>query len=148
MAVNRTQPKNVRSKEETARLRAIREKYQRERPTLDQLNASGDYNPSIPQGAYLELRAFMHSLRQERLRQGMTLTEAARRSGIEKAALSRLENGQQINPTWSTLWRYALSLNQEISVALHLAQDSDPNRNGTKRSKHRASRSSSKSASR
>lgn len=102
--------------EERARLQATRERFQRERPTLEQLLASGEYNESIPQGAYLELRQLMHALRAERQRQGLSLADVAKRSGIDKAALSRLENGQQINPTWNTLWRYALVLNKGVGL--------------------------------
>jgi len=137
MGIKRVQRRTNRSPEETARIQAIRERFQRERPSLKQLVASGEFNPPIPQGAYLELRALMQLLRRERLRQGLTLTEAARRSGIEKAALSRLETGQQINPTWNTLWRYALALDQGISFRLHVVPGKSSNRNAFKGKKNR-----------
>jgi transcriptional regulator with XRE-family HTH domain len=118
MGVKRIQRTDERSPGELARIQAVRERFQRERPTLEQLVTSGEYNEPIPQGAYLELRHLMHALRSERERQGLSLTEVARHAGIDKAALSRLENGRQINPTWNTLWRYALVLNKGLALVL------------------------------
>lgn len=104
--------------EDRARHRAIRAKFQAERPTLEQLVASGEYGEPILQGAYWELARIMESLREERERQGLSLGDAAKRSGIDKAALSRLEGGQHLNPTWNTLTRYAAALGKAIALAL------------------------------
>jgi transcriptional regulator with XRE-family HTH domain len=41
---------------------------------------------------------------------GLSLTDVADRSGIDKAALSRLENGLYSNPTINTLARYAKAI--------------------------------------
>jgi transcriptional regulator with XRE-family HTH domain len=41
---------------------------------------------------------------------GLSLADVAERTGIDKAALSRLETAQNMNPTVSTLCRYANSL--------------------------------------
>jgi hypothetical protein len=38
-----------------ARLMAVRERFQREKPTSEQLVASGEYNPPIRQDEYWEL---------------------------------------------------------------------------------------------
>ena len=46
--------------EDRARHRAIRERFQKERPTLEQLRASGDYVGPIPHGLYLSLMAALH----------------------------------------------------------------------------------------
>jgi ribosome-binding protein aMBF1 (putative translation factor) len=107
VVVERIYQKTERTPEERARIREIREKFQKEKPSLDDLLATGDYDGPVPQGAYLELRRLMHILRKERERQGLSLTDIAERTGMDKAALSRLETGKQINPTIDTLWRYA-----------------------------------------
>ncbi len=118
--------------EERARHKAIREKFQAERPTLEQLTASGEYGEPVLLGAYWELARIMESLRRERERQGLSLGDAAKRSGIDKAALSRLESGQSINPTWNTLSRYAAALGKEVALTLRdvpapeVAADKDP----------------------
>jgi transcriptional regulator with XRE-family HTH domain len=60
----------------------------------------------------------MASLREERERQGLSLGDVAKRSGIDKAALSRLEGGQHLNPTWNTLTRYAAALGKALTLGL------------------------------
>jgi transcriptional regulator with XRE-family HTH domain len=104
--------------EDRTRHQAIRAKFQAERPTLEQLIASGEYSEPVLQGAFWELARIMASLREERERQGLSLSEVAKRSGIDKAGLSRLEGGQHLNPTWNTLTRYAAALGKEIGLAL------------------------------
>lgn len=104
--------------EDRARHQAVRAKFQAERPTLEQLVASGEFSEPILLGAYWELAAIVDLLRQERQRQGLSLANAAKRSGIDKAALSRLEGGQSVNPTWNTLSRYAAALGKEIALTL------------------------------
>ena len=104
--------------EDRARHQAIRAKFPAEQPTLEQLTASGEYSEPVLLGAYWELAALVEALRRERERQGLSLGEAAKRSGIDKAALSRLEGGQNVNPTWNTLSRYAAALGKEIALAL------------------------------
>src|SRR5438105_952543 len=96
VAAERIHRKTERTPEEKARLQAIRERFQREKPSLEDLVASGDYDGPVPQEAYLELRRVLHALRSERQRQGLSLADVAARSGIDKAALSRLETGKQI----------------------------------------------------
>src|SRR5262245_30086010 len=84
--------------EDRARHKAIRERFQKERPTHEQLIESGEYFGPIPHGVYLELRAALHDLKKAREAAGLSLADVAERSGIDKAALSRLENGVHDNP--------------------------------------------------
>jgi transcriptional regulator with XRE-family HTH domain len=49
---------------------------------------------------------------------GLSLTDVADRSGIDKAALSRLENGLYSNPTINTLARYAKAIGKRFVPAL------------------------------
>ncbi|MCI0457107.1 MAG: helix-turn-helix transcriptional regulator [Gemmataceae bacterium] len=128
MAVERIHRQTQRSAKELARLRAIREKFQREKPSLEELLATGEYDGPVPQGAYLELRRLMHALRAERERLGLSLADVAKRTGIDKAALSRLETGRQINPTIDTLWRYALAVNAELAWAVVTQGSGEPDR--------------------
>src|ERR1700722_13607255 len=53
------------------------------------------------------------SLRRERARAGLSLTELARRAGLAKSTLSQLENGVG-NPSLETLW----ALDQALGVPL------------------------------
>ncbi|OLT13096.1 DNA-binding protein [Pseudonocardia sp. CNS-139] len=54
------------------------------------------------------------SLRRERERVGLTLTELARRAGIAKSTLSQLESGAG-NPSVETLWALAVVLDVPFS---------------------------------
>jgi DNA-binding XRE family transcriptional regulator len=62
------------------------------------------------------LEHVMRSLRAERERQGLSLADMNQLTGIDRAALSRLETGQHPNPTISTLMRYAGALGKTIEV--------------------------------
>ena len=80
--------------------RGIRREY-RETGTL---KVAGD---GTTMGDLVSFRRFILSLRRERERLGLSLADVAKRAGIDKGALSRLENGRQLNPTVNTLARYA-----------------------------------------
>jgi transcriptional regulator with XRE-family HTH domain len=99
-----------RTPEDLARIKSIREKFQRERPTVDQILESGEYKEALPLGVYLETKKLLHDLKKQREEAGMSLADVAERSGMDKAAVSRLENGHQQNPTVDTLSRYAAAI--------------------------------------
>ena len=106
------------SDEERARQKAVREKLQKERPTLHQLVESGDADPPIPLGVYTELRQALIALKKAREAAGLSLADVAERSGIDKAALSRLENSVHDNPTVETLMRYAAAVGKKLTWML------------------------------
>ncbi|MGH7224560.1 MAG: helix-turn-helix domain-containing protein [Gemmataceae bacterium] len=103
-------PQRVRTAEEIARHKAIRERFQTEKPSLEQLVESGEYNEPLPMGEYLSIRQAVFALKKAREAAGLSLADVAERCAIDKAALSRIESGQNINPTVSTLCRYAHAL--------------------------------------
>jgi predicted transcriptional regulator len=100
--------------EDRARHKAVRERFQREKPTQADLLASGEWVGPIPHGLYLEIKAALAELKKVREAAGLSLADVAERSGIDKAALSRLENGVQANPTLETLVRYATALGKRL----------------------------------
>jgi DNA-binding phage protein len=57
-------------------------------------------------------------LKAERERLGLSLTEVAERTGIERPNLSRLENETEPNPTVATLSRYAEALGKRLLIVL------------------------------
>jgi transcriptional regulator with XRE-family HTH domain len=63
------------------------------------------------------LEVIAASLRQERRRSGLSLTEVARRAGIAKSTLSQLESGTG-NPSLETLWAICVALDAPISRLL------------------------------
>ena len=64
------------------------------------------------------LRQVLSALRAERERQGLSLQDIYERSGIDRAALSRLENNEDANPTLTTLERYAEAIGKQMVVLL------------------------------
>src|SRR4051794_41735101 len=114
MRVKREKRKVKRTAEEQARIDVLREKYRRDKPGPDQLAASGEYEGPVQAGAYWEARRIMAELKAQRERQGLTLTQLAKRSGIDKGAISKLETGRQVNPTIDTLSRIAAGLGIKV----------------------------------
>ena len=104
--------------EDRARHKAIREKFQKERPTPQELIDSGEYWGPIPSSVYFALRVILHELKHAREAAGMSLADVAEKSGIDKAALSRLENGVHDNPTVETLMRYAAAVGKKLTWSL------------------------------
>ena len=128
--IKHVQRKAQRTPKETAKLRADRERYQREKPTPEQLLAEGGHKEFVPLGELMVMHQLMASLKQERERQGLTLAALAQRSGIDQAALSKLETGSHANPTLATLYRIALALDKVIICVL---QDAPTDRSGKQR---------------
>lgn len=64
------------------------------------------------------IRQVLGALQAERLRQGLSLADIHERSGIDRAALSRLENNEEVNPTLATLERYASAVGKHLIVFL------------------------------
>jgi transcriptional regulator with XRE-family HTH domain len=63
------------------------------------------------------LEVIAASLRRERRRAGLSLTEVARRAGIAKSTLSQLESGTG-NPSLETLWAICVALDAPFSRLL------------------------------
>ena len=63
------------------------------------------------------LQVIAASLRRERHRSGLSLTEVARRAGIAKSTLSQLESGTG-NPSLETLWAICVALDAPFSRLL------------------------------
>ena len=64
------------------------------------------------------LKAAMQLLQAERIRQGLSLSDIQRKTGIEPPNLSRLENDNSANPTIATLTRYAEALGKKLEIVL------------------------------
>lgn len=65
-----------------------------------------------------QLLQFVAAIQREREAQGLSLEQLASRSGVEVAALSRLESAQSFNPTISTLFRIANALGKKLCLGL------------------------------
>jgi ribosome-binding protein aMBF1 (putative translation factor) len=107
---------NRNTAEERDRERALREKLQKERPSLEDLVRTGACNPDdvMTMGMYFDVQAALQALKREREQGGLSITDVAERSGLDRAVISRLENGKQDNPTVATLMRYAAALGKRF----------------------------------
>jgi DNA-binding XRE family transcriptional regulator len=105
----------ARTPEHGALQERIREKYRAlDRDPL----ASGAYQVWGRHGDLLDFLEFLGRLKRQREQQGLSLDEMAARTGMDRMAISRLENGKNLNPTITTLVRYANALGRSISWAL------------------------------
>src|SRR4029077_8442065 len=93
---------------------AVRERFQREKPTLQQILAATGQAEAMPLGEYLHAQELLIALRRERERQQLTLTQLAERTGYDPAVLSRLFTGRQANTTLATVARIANALGKEV----------------------------------
>ena len=111
-------PKSHHSPAEKVRLQAIRDQFQTERPSLDELVASGEYSEPVPHGVTLDAMHIASLLKQAREEADLSLAAVAKRCGLDRAAISRLENGLYENTTLTTLNRLARAYGKRFLVQL------------------------------
>ena len=107
---------NAKTAEERAREQTLREKLQKEKPSLEDLVRAGACDPDavMTMGMYFDVQKALQALKRERERSGLTIGDVAERSGLDRAVVSRLENGKQDNPTVATLMRYAAAVGKRF----------------------------------
>ena len=115
MKIASVQRKITKTPAELARVEALREKY-RNRPSPQELLASGDYAAPVPLGVYLKIKQLMHQLKEMRAKAKLSLADLAKRTAIDRGYLSKLENMQQPNTTLETMSRIADALGLEIRL--------------------------------
>ena len=108
----------VQTPEQEAAEQAIRERLQQDRPTLQDLVDRGDITAVFTMGDYWELRKTFATLRALREQQGLTISELAKRTGLDEGMLSGLENGHVDNPSIVTMAQYAKALGKRVVVSL------------------------------
>jgi DNA-binding XRE family transcriptional regulator len=97
--------------EEAAKYREVREKVGEELPEL-----IARHQERV--AALDQLDAVVKQLKAAREEQGLSLAELTRLTGMDRSALSKLENGQRPNPTIETLVRYAEAVGKRLVVSL------------------------------
>ncbi len=83
------------------------------------------YRQEYPPVGDPELIEALAGLRRERERQGLSLTDMAERTGIDRATISKLETGKIANPTIGTLNTYAKALGRRLSWTLEAIAHGD-----------------------
>jgi DNA-binding XRE family transcriptional regulator len=71
-------------------------------------------------------RELIAAFRAERERQGLSLADRAERTGVDRAAIHKLEIGLNSNPTYATLTRYASALGTRIEWHLETIPKKPP----------------------
>ena len=115
-STNKTRPDDL-TPEQREQLREIARKTVAEKLTTEELVASGKCGPPMPLGVVQDLLMAMIKLRKAREALGLSLADMAERTGMDRAGISRLENGLT-NPTFETIGRYALALNKRVVIEL------------------------------
>jgi ribosome-binding protein aMBF1 (putative translation factor) len=107
---------NRKTPEERAREKTLREKNQKEKPSLADLIRAGECDPDavMTMGMYFDIQRALQALKKERERSGLSIGDVAERSGLDRAVISRLENGKQDNLTVATLMRYAAAVGKRF----------------------------------
>ncbi len=104
--------------EDKARLQTIRDHFQTARPALDELVASGEYAEPVQHGVTLDAMHIAALLKHAREEAHLSLADVAARCGLDRAAISRLENGLYENTTINTLHRLARAYGKRFLVQL------------------------------
>jgi DNA-binding Xre family transcriptional regulator len=118
MAAKRVHRKTERSAHEKARVKALREAFLRERPSAAELAQSAEYLEPTTMGEFLDIKAIAHALKSIRLRENMTLADVAALTGMDRAAISRLENGIYQNTTINTINRLARAYGKRFAFRI------------------------------
>jgi len=107
---------NRKMPEERVREKALRERLQKEKPSLEDLVRAGECDPdaAMTMGMYFDVQKALQAVKRERDRRGLSIGDVAQRSGLDRAVISRLENGKQDNPTVATLMRYAAAIGKRF----------------------------------
>jgi hypothetical protein len=100
--------------EESRRWERSLEEAQREK---EQILAEGRRVKAAHNRLKVALRDALKFLKAERQAQRLSLSDVEQRTGIGRAALSRLENETEPNPTVVTLTRYAEALGKRLVVS-------------------------------
>jgi transcriptional regulator with XRE-family HTH domain len=85
---------------------------------LEDLVESGDYSEPVQHGTTLDAMRLASLLKQARIEAQLSLSEVAKRCGLDRSAISRLENGVYDNTTIQTLSRLAGAYGKRFVVDL------------------------------
>lgn len=110
------QNQTERSTEETSRLRELRDRYQREKPSIADLESQGAEFTTM--GEVVLLRRLADELRQERERQGLARQQLAERLKMSPEAPAAIEAGTVGKLTLGGLSRIAHVLGKQIACSL------------------------------
>jgi len=97
--------------EEAAKYRKIREEIESEKPEI-----IAKAQRARSEARRRQLTAIMHELKAAREAKGLSLADIHDRTGIDRSAISKLENVTNENPTIDTLLRYAEVVGKRLQI--------------------------------
>jgi DNA-binding Xre family transcriptional regulator len=107
-----------RSEADQARIKALRDSFQKERPSLETLVQSDEYLEPMPLGDFLGAKAIAYALKEMRQQVKMSLAEVSAKTGMDRATISRLENGVYPNTTINTINRLARAYGKRVTFRM------------------------------
>jgi ribosome-binding protein aMBF1 (putative translation factor) len=111
--------------EDRERRRKVRELF-KDKPTIDQLVTRGELSgTTVPMGLYVKMQQLLHDLKEARKSAGLSLADLAERTGMDKAVLSKMENGRHGTPTLPSLARYAQAVGLDLTLSLAPGAEQD-----------------------
>ena len=96
---------------EAAKYRKIREEIESEKPEI-----ISKAQQARREARRKQLTTVMQSLKAARKTKGLSLTDIYQKTGIDRSALSKLENVANENPTIETLLRYAEIVGKRLDI--------------------------------
>lgn len=93
--------------EEAAKYRRLRELIEQEKPLILERRRSRE-----------AITRLLAALRAAREAAGLSLADVRERTGMDRSAIAKLENGVRDNPTLDTLIRYADAVGKRLVVTL------------------------------
>lgn len=118
MTRQRVHRKIERSEAEQAGIKALRDSFRKEQPSLDDLVRSGDYEEPTTMGSFLEAKAIAYALKELRKQVKMSLADASAATGMDRSTISRLENAMYPNTTINTINRLAHAYGKRFTFRL------------------------------
>jgi DNA-binding XRE family transcriptional regulator len=97
--------------EEAAKYRKIREEVELEKPEI-----IAKAQQARCEARRQQLAAVMRKLKAAREAKGLSLADLFERTGMDRSALSKLENVTNENPTIDTLFRYAEVVGKRLQI--------------------------------
>jgi DNA-binding phage protein len=97
--------------EEAAKYRKMREEIELEKPDI-----IAKAQQARREARRRQLAVVMQALRAAREAKGLSLADVYRQTGIDRSALSKLENVTNENPTIETLLRYAEVVGKRLEI--------------------------------
>jgi DNA-binding XRE family transcriptional regulator len=111
MTMRRIVSKQRLTSQEAAKYREIRRQVAAELPEL-----IGRHHQRL--AALDQLDELLRQLKAARQQRGLSLSDLADLTGMDRSALSKLETGRRCNPTVDTLVRYADAVGKRLAVSL------------------------------